>query len=74
MESMHEIHKAMIENDTDVQRVVYDSFGVSLLDGLDLFDNFSPNYCLVKMSELDKNYKNMHNHLTKMYKQAISIF
>lgn len=44
---LYSIQKAMVENDLSVTRTVYQAFGISLLDGLDLFKNFSQNYCIV---------------------------
>jgi hypothetical protein len=31
-----------------LRRAIFKAYGVSLLDGLSLFENFSANYCIVK--------------------------
>ena len=74
LDAMHGIHKSITEGNHEIERVVYDSFGVSLLDGLELFNNFSSNYCLVKMSTLEQSHATMHKHLMKMQGQALSLF
>ena len=50
--TVYKLHKQLMSCNTEVQRVVYDSFGVQLLDGLEVFDCFSSNYCMVSQKRL----------------------
>lgn len=69
----HRVFKAMISGDVRVQRIVYDAFGVSLLDDLEVFSNLSPNYCLVNMTSLYDKHSSMHSHLLQMHSQTLSL-
>ena len=73
--TIQQIWKALNDDeDHFLQRLIYDAFGVSWLDGLDLFDNFSSNYCLISKKLLAEKpgmtsaLNKIQNHLLSVHK------
>lgn len=48
------LQKSMSDGNDDVLRTFLQCYGISWLDGMDLFDNLSSTYCLVKLSLLEE--------------------
>ena len=46
IDDIFKVHWGLQDGDIEMQRQVFAAFDISWLDGLDLFDNLSPNYCL----------------------------
>eukprot|EP00353_Schmidingerella_taraikaensis_P013693 CAMPEP_0185594200 /NCGR_PEP_ID=MMETSP0434-20130131/73973_1 /TAXON_ID=626734 ORGANISM="Favella taraikaensis, Strain Fe Narragansett Bay" /NCGR_SAMPLE_ID=MMETSP0434 /ASSEMBLY_ACC=CAM_ASM_000379 /LENGTH=98 /DNA_ID=CAMNT_0028221331 /DNA_START=337 /DNA_END=633 /DNA_ORIENTATION=+ len=71
---LYKMQRDLCSDQIEVQRVVYESFGVSWLDGLDLFDKFSPNYCLMKVdkandsSYLARELRRVQGHLKNVFR------
>ena len=56
-----------------MHRIVFNAFGISWLDGLELFDNLSPNYCLVNKRLMHESNTAMAVNLESIHRHLISL-